>query len=542
MGKNGKNGKPLVELSLLDKAICRVSPKIGANRIRSKALLSIYQNSGITAGKSGKLSLRGWLTDNADADNALIPQLDVLRSRSRDAFENIPIATGALKRPKTNVIGSGLQLQSRIKRVILELSDEDADKWERFTELRFNMWAESKECDSRRTQNFYEQQGLAFLSMLMSGDVFGILPRIPRPDMENDLRIAMYEADFVSNPNFAMDTNKQAGGIELDDNGAPETYWFSTKHPGSLEAIQSTWKRIRAFGQKTGRRNVIHLFNPERPGQRRGKPILSPVLESLKQLGRYTEAELMASVINAFFTVFVKTDTQQGDPLQEGFADSQKISDADTVEKDKGIYEMGSGNIIGLDENEDIKLADPNRPNSEFDKFFIAIVKQIGSAIGIPFEQLLLHFSASYSASRGALVEAWKLYKEYRIFMARNWCQPIYAEWLYEEVLNGRIIAPGFLDNKFKKYAWLGAAWTGPGQGQIDPVKESKGAHQRIEDNLTTYEDEYIAISGGDWQTAMNRKAREEKFLKEKELFRAPKPTGGQGNPDGDRTDPLPEE
>jgi capsid protein len=63
---------------------------------------------------------------------------------------------------------------------------------------------------------------------------------------------------------------------------------------------------------------VIHLLDVDRIAQTRGVPMLAPVIEALKQLDRYAEAELMAAVVSAFFTVFIKTDGD-GSPV-EGLA------------------------------------------------------------------------------------------------------------------------------------------------------------------------------------------------------------------------------
>ena len=54
------------------------------------------------------------------------------------------------------------------------------------------------------------------------------------------------------------------------------------------------WTRVEARGELTGRRNIVHVITRERAGQLRGVPVLAPVLEALKQLGRYTEAEITA--------------------------------------------------------------------------------------------------------------------------------------------------------------------------------------------------------------------------------------------------------
>lgn len=72
-----------------------------------------------------------------------------------------------------------------------------------------------------------------------------------------------------------------SGGIELDSWGAPTAYYFSNRHPGSIQNFDTGHKRIPAFGRKSGRRNVLHLYDRERPGQRWGVPYLAPVIESL---------------------------------------------------------------------------------------------------------------------------------------------------------------------------------------------------------------------------------------------------------------------
>ena len=53
------------------------------------------------------------------------------------------------------------------------------------------------------------------------------------------------------------------------------------------------WTRIEAFG-KDSIPNILQVMVPERCEQYRGVPFLSPIIEELKQIKRYTEAELMA--------------------------------------------------------------------------------------------------------------------------------------------------------------------------------------------------------------------------------------------------------
>lgn len=520
-----------VRLNLIDRLVYYLNPKSALERVRYRALFGNLQEQGLITSGGTRRSMRAWNPSETTADQEVIPKLSNLRASSRDLYYNTPIATGALRRVKTNAIGFGLRLQCRIDREVLGMDDMKADEWERRTEREFFSWANSPECDAARTLAFPQLTGLAFFSTLLSGDCFILFPRIVRQGQIYDLRIQILEGDLVTNPNLEMDTNRLAGGIEIDDFGAPVAYHFRKAIMDTMIGLNinglDRWIRIPAYGTRTGRKQVIHLFDKERPGQRRGFPMLSPVIEELKQITRLSKAEIQAAIINSYFTVFVKSQSQMGNILSEGYIPSNGNFTAgmagvsvlnSTDDRDEKLYEMGSGNVIEMDEGEEIQLADPRRPNQAFEPFFLAIVKQIGSSLQIPFEQLIQHFSSSYSAARAALQEAWKFYRERRLWAADYFCKPIYREWLTEAIIRGRVLAPGFFSDPVIQEAWCNSVWTGPGQGQLDPLKETKASALRIKNRLSTYEDEYVAIHGGDWENGMNRLSREEKFLEEKDL------------------------
>ena len=276
------------------------NPRALTDRIRYRASLQMFDESGYITPLSGKRTMRGWHTSANSADWDSIPKLPSIRAASRDLFMNNPVASGALRRIKTNAVGYGLNLQSRINREILGFKGDSghrqADAWERKTESEFNLWAQSQDCDAARSLWFQDLTGLAFLSMVMSGDVFPLLLSIPRPDSVYDLRIMLVEADYICNPQLQFDTNKIAGGVEVDDFGAPIAYHFRKPRLNDMvfssgSQISDEWSRITAFGDASGRRQVLHLFTKERPGTRRGIPLLATVVEELKQITRLSKAE-----------------------------------------------------------------------------------------------------------------------------------------------------------------------------------------------------------------------------------------------------------
>lgn len=515
---------PLFRQNAIDRVLGYFAPGRALSRLRSRAVLNAMDSSGFTAPSSARRSMRGWNVSANSADTDTLPKLTELRAASRDLAMNSPVAAGALERYRTNGIGYGLTLQSQVDRDVLGLSPEEAERWQQETEREFKLLAESKDMDAARTLDFYRMQSLAFVSSLESGEVFVLLPHIPRPNMPYDLRVRILESDMVCQPYGIPDTRKIRSGIETDDNGAPVTYHIAGKHPGDMYGFSTsdnTWTPVPAYGAVSGKRNVLHIFDQRRPGQRRGVPIFAPVIEQLKQLTRLSDAELMAAVIASFFTVFIKR-VGAGDSmgLGETYAPDQQVVNATHRADDAYLKQLGSGSMVELDDGEDISVAESKRPNAAFDPFFVSIVKQIGCAINLPFEVLMLHFTASYSASRAAIEQAWRTFICRRVNFSRDFCQPIYEEFLTEAVLRGRIKAPGFFLDPAIRKAWCGSLWQGPGKGQIDTLKETKAAVMKINANLSTHSKEAAAIDGDDWDRVVDRRSFEEHKLRKLGLLK----------------------
>lgn len=423
-----------------------------------------------------------------------------------------PIATSALKTTRTNVIGAGLRLKSQVDSEFLGISEEEKRKLEIKIEREFNLWAESKNCDVERMNDFYELQQLAFLSWMMNGDAFVMLPVIQRKNEIYDIRILLIEADRVCNPNYESNSERIQEGVETDYNGEIINYYICSRHPLSTSWDGAPeWTKVEAYGSRTGRPNILHLMENERIGQRRGVPILAPVIEALKQLSRYTDAELMAAVVSGMFTVFIESKNND----DTGALGTNIPYDDEIDPDDEDSYELGNGAVVQLDEGETAKEINPGRPNTAFDGFVNAVTRQVGAALEIPKELLTKEFTASYSASRAALLEAWKMFRMRRTWMAKDFCQPIYEEWFCEAVAKGRIYAPGFFTNPLIKKAYCQAEWSGPSMGQLDPIKEVTAAEKRIQNGFSTAAKETTELTGGDYYQNINQRKQETKLMEE---------------------------
>lgn len=486
-----------------------VSPQVALKREAARIKLNMVrniQNSGYDEGGAStkRNAMKGWYAESLSPQEDIDLNLNTLRQRSRSLFMTAPLATSAIKTNRTNVVGAGLKLKSRIDFKALGMSHEAADQLEKQIEREFNLWAESKRCDNLGLNDFYELQQVALMSWLINGDCFALIKHLPTTDyMPYGLKVHLIEGDRIATPQTTGDYinlrykapngNRIYNGVEIDKEGAVVAYHICNTYPDSSLDVQREWQRVEAFGAKTGLPNVLQVMEAERPDQYRGVPYLATVIESLKQLTRYTEAELMAAVINAFFTVFVKSESPD-----ETARDFEGVVDEEAPIETPD-YKLGPGAINILNEGESIEIADAKRPNVNFDGFVSAMAKYIGAALEIPYELLTKSFTSSYSASRAALLEAWKAFKMRRTWFANDFCQPIYEIWLCEAVARGRIKAPGFFNDPAIRKAYSRADWNGPAPGQLDPVKEVTAAAKRVENGFSTRERETIEMNGGDF-------------------------------------------
>lgn len=527
----------MAKMNLLDRAIAAVSPVRAVRRAAARTALE-FVNSGY--GNYGanltKKSMRGWMYHGGSPKEDIEDNLDVLRQRSRDAYMGIPTASAALKTMRTNVVAGGLMPSPQIDADYLRLTNEQAEALQAQILREFALWADTPVCDADRVDNFYKLQQLAFLSYLMNGDAFALLPMKEQPGQPYSLRVRVIEADRVCSPDSydrlvpcevkGHRVHSIVQGVETDADGMVIAYWICNQHPLSSLSNQAgalEWTRVEAYGS-SGRPNVLHVMNRERAGQRRGVPILAPVLEALKQLGRYTEAEITAAVISAMFTVFIQSATvQNGKPIGEALPPEQLI-DA----QDQGTIELGNGAIVALNPGETVEFAKPEHPNSGYDAFFNAMVKEIGAALEIPPEVLEKQFTQNFSSARGSLNEFWRTCGMQRDWFSDDFCQPVYEAWLAEAVARGRIKAPGFFGDPAIRKAYADCKWNGPSRTALNPSQEVEAAIKRVDAGFSTAEEETAQLTGGDYSRNIRKRVIEAKQKKEVDQINSP-PTSGAG-------------
>ncbi|MAB00112.1 MAG: phage portal protein [Stappia sp.] len=489
--------------TIVDRVVGYFAPGLALSMLRDRTMLSAYTGQGgYKGGRRDRRATRNWHPGGGSADADLLPQLTDLRGRSRDLARNLPVATGAIQTNRTHVIGEGLVLNAQCNRKALGITEEQATAWNETTEAEWQLFCRS--ADFTSVQHFADLQAMLFGGVLESGDIFAIRRFRRDPGDAYGTKVQVIEADMVSNPNWMADTDTLVAGIEHTRQGVPVAVHVTDRHPGDRRRTAVSWRRV-PMRYNDGRQIVVHLFDRLRPTQTRGIPYLAPVVEALKSLGDYTDAEVRAAVVSAMFTVFVKgAPSPETGPLAS--------TDAGGTGREDEI-ELGAGAVVDLAEGEDIVTANPGRPNPQFDAFVTAFLRQIGVALELPFELLIKHFTASYSASRAALEMAYHSFRRRRSWFVRQFMEPVYGWFLEEAVLTGRIDAPGFFDDPAIRAAWMRATWTGPVRISLDPKKDAEADKIDVEQRVKTRQQVLTERTGGDFDQKVEQVRREEAAL-----------------------------
>ena len=474
--------------------------------------MSGYANGGASRGsRILKLWNPSWLSAGSDIDL----NYRVLKNRAADLARNSPLGQAAITTSTRGVLGAGLKLFARPNHRSLGLSAEEGRLWARRTSEEFRLWASTVDCDLNRRNNFFDLQHIAYESYLIDGDIFCLFRRkAPTPRNPYTLRLQLLEAERISTPTEnmlsstvegrALNGNRIINGIEVDDDGALTAFYVSNRVPNDLIGRETIteWVRVEAYGSKSGYPNMVQISHDQRAGQYRGVPYLSPVIETLKQVSRFTSAELASAIVRSFFALFFVQ------PLQNYSIDNV-LGKMPEPEINLDEYKLGSGTLNALPRGVDVKSVDSGQAQSAFKEFTEALVTQIGAALSIPKEVLLCSFNSSYSASRAALLQAADEFKRRREWFIRDFLKPVYECWLTEAVAIGRVDAPGYFEDPLTRSAWSEASWYGPAFTALDPLKEMQAAILRLEQGMSTREKEAAELTGTDYEENVEQQSIE---------------------------------
>lgn len=451
---------------------------------------SSYSGYGRAGGDGSK-----WLGGLSRSGAAPILNHHLLRMNARSAYHTSLQARAAVERHTDTVVDSGLRLSPEPAFELLGITAEAAEKWAATVSAAFHRWAKSKKATRAENMSLYQAQRLVGISQQRDGEYFIRFTYSARKDLLNPLQIGFLDPIQIRGIGVTA-TGGHAppfvDGIERDEGGREIAY--------NVWVLRSDYaydeKRIPAMGSRSGRRMMVHGYQPEYAGQGRGYSRLSHALQEFENLTDYEASEIKKAIAQSSLTMYVKPSKENvaSNPLETishaapvgpaglsaagaALAAENNIDPADLVQfvalPEATVGVPGSVGVFSLNEGEDLKAFPNTAPAESFPGFVNALAGHISASLSIPLEVVLMTFSKNYSASRAALMLFWRVALIWRAEMISDFLDPVYENWLAGEIAAGRVTAPGWSDPRLRE-AWLSNTWIGAPMPNIDPMRTAK--------------------------------------------------------------------
>lgn len=533
-----------MDLSALD----YLDPLIGELPVKEMAARGAYDAS---SHHSRELSL--WSSPLQSADMDILPDKLVMDSRVRDTLRNDSYVQNGATIQKDSIVGEMFLLNSKPNHKVLGLDEVWAEEFQEEVEAKFTLYAESIRNfpDAARKLTLTGMVRLAVGIHAMAGEVLASVEWMRNGYRPYRTALQMLDLDRLSNPQGEMDSPTLRGGVQRDKFGAPIGYWIRQAHPSDwMNPDGYSWKFVPATrGQVTGnpgwdRPQMIHIVDQWRPDQSRGVAGMVSALKEMRMTKKFRDVVLQSAVLNASYAASIESDLPSDVALaQAGGGDPQALTGfANTYLGEVAKYVGGSRNIR-LDgvkvpvfyPGTKMKLQNAGTPGGVGSDFEASMLRYIAASLGVSYEQLSKDYSsANYSNLRAAMAETGKRMRVQKRQVADRFASTFFRLWLEEAINGGEITslprnAPNWYEG-LNQEAYSSCEWIGASTGQIDELKETQAAVLRVNNGLSTREDE-LAKLGKDWRVVFNQLAREKKAAEKHELeFGADKSSKNQMN------------
>ena len=306
-------------MNMLDRVVGYVAPETALRRAQARRQLAAVAARGYDAGRPSR-GTAGWRRPFTSARAETYQALPYLRASAHDLARNNPHVSKVVAGIAKDFVGTGIlpradtgkkSLDKRVDAVMAELFGEvDVDGV---------------------CRNYPAFQLLAARTLLEGGEA--VLRRYLRPSrlgLKVPLQFGLMEGEFIDNLFNAVLTNgnRIVQGVEFDPEARTrEAFWMFREHPGDayMAAPAGALERVRVPAA-----DVRIMMEPQRPGQIRGVPWITPILVRAKLLDDYEDAERQRKRLESSIPLVVKNGNQVGEASEgQGPSLFPTMTDAD---------------------------------------------------------------------------------------------------------------------------------------------------------------------------------------------------------------------
>lgn len=405
------------------------------------ANISTLTNRYDAAGTGRRMA--GW-NPPASGPNRAIVGLQNIRNRASDTIRNDWAGSASIQHWTTNLIGTGII--PRPKRI------KAKKKKQAIVEL-WDAWV--KVCDADGILDFYGMETLATRAWFERGEVFiRLRPRRADSPMDVPLQIQLLEADYVP----LLDTDSWQGlpigniirsGIELDNRRQRVAYWVYKEHPGDNQgsASQDNSRYVRVAASQ-----MLHLFEPKRPGQLRGVPDIASVLTHLRGVMDYGDTTLERQKIANLFVASIK---RTGLSLPFDTVDPITGQPLVVDHQNKQLIGLSPGALLDLDPGEELQFTNPPEAGTMYHEYMRTSGLETSAGQGLPYEMFSGDIRNVSDRTLRIVMNQFRRFAEQRQWqiVIPKFCQPIRAAWVVAAIMAGEIAAADQKDATLVEWA-----------------------------------------------------------------------------------------
>jgi capsid protein len=325
-----------------------------------------------------------------------------------------------------------------------------------------------------------------------SGDVLVTTPidKNARPN-EIALRLELTSGSRIRTPQEFTNKKDDSGrivkfGVAFSD-GVEVGYYIQRQPDPSIPAFERTKKKnftyVSKVDNKTGRLNAFLIRRPTgMPAeQTRGLPIITPVVQDIKDLDDLMLSAIQGSRNKALLSVILTGNDSKGIYGGAGAVDSTGalIEATDNNGEAQIIGSLPDGAIMTAPEGTNAQVINSSG-EIDRDSLMLRSMRLIAAGVGVPYEILFKDFSATNFSSGKLALDSFFRLSEFWTIELSAFFGAIYRQIQIEAHLKGFGLEAPTYENTIVQF--IGSQ----NFVDADPGKNSKAETERMKNNLTT--------------------------------------------------------
>lgn len=428
----------------------------------------------------------------------------------RNLQRNYATAVSNARQFKLNVVGAtGPKLS-------LQTDDADANQ---AANKEFNVRF-AKDPDARDDTPLNEITANILTTVKREADVLVVFDDFDEDDgkllfWEADQLTTLSEADWKRQTQFPADQGfTQCEGVIIDKRGVVRGWIVCAERGKGISKLDDVMILKRDRDNDPGVARLIK--SPWRLNQLRGSAEILPAAADYQDSYEILSSELQSAKVASKFAGVVTKKEAAEDSLLDSGTDPESIIDGSgtTIQTGEPIADnydrmeaLTGGYMEYLEEGEDFKILDFQRPNVHMQEFLETTTKNAGAALGLSATYSTLNTSTSYTAFRGDMLIAWAQFHWDQKFLERRFLDWVAKKRLAWAQRKGRIAnLPANWDESMK-FIW-------PEMPSIDPLKTANAIKQELANGTT----DYSKLLGPNWREALDALADQLSYAAERGL------------------------